>query len=65
MSEETLKKAAEPFFCDKPAGRQRGMGLAIASSLLKNNNCTMNIESKVDEGTTVTITLPRAEEQKK
>ncbi|MDD5011442.1 MAG: ATP-binding protein, partial [Phycisphaerae bacterium] len=60
MSEETLKKAAEPFFCDKPAGRQRGMGLAIASSLLKNNNCTMNIESKVDEGTTVTITLPTA-----
>ncbi len=60
MSEETLKKATEPFFCDKPAGRQRGMGLAIASSLLKNNNCTMNIQSQLDEGTTVIITLPTA-----
>jgi signal transduction histidine kinase len=62
MSEETLKKATEPFYSDKPAGRQRGMGLAIASSLLKNNNCTMNIQSEIDKGTIVRITLPKAGE---
>ena len=60
MSPETLQKAIEPFFSDKPAGRQRGMGLALASSLLKNNGCTMTIQSQVDKGTTVTITLPKA-----
>ncbi|PKL47266.1 MAG: hypothetical protein CVV39_06040 [Planctomycetes bacterium HGW-Planctomycetes-1] len=60
MSEETLKKATEPFFSDKSAGRQRGMGLSIASSLLKNNNCSMNIQSQLDKGTTVIITLPKS-----
>ena len=60
MDEETLRKAADPFFSDKPAGRQRGMGLSIASSLLKNNNGTMTIQSRLDKGTTVNITLPCA-----
>ncbi|MFA5291976.1 MAG: ATP-binding protein [Phycisphaerae bacterium] len=59
MSEETLRKAAEPFFSDKAAGRQRGMGLALASSLLKNNGCTISIQSQPDKGTTVTILLPK------
>lgn len=60
MSEETLAKAAEPFFSDKPAGRQRGMGLSIAAGLLKNNNCTIKIESQPDAGTTLRINLPKA-----
>jgi signal transduction histidine kinase len=60
MNAETLKKAAEPFFSDKSAGRQRGMGLSVASSLLKNNNCDMSIQSQLDKGTTVTILLPKS-----
>lgn len=60
MTEETLQKAAEPFYSDKPAGRQRGMGLALASSLLRNNNCEISLESEVEKGTIVTIRLPRA-----
>jgi len=60
MNEETLRKAAEPFFSDKPAGRQRGMGLALASSLLKNNSCTISVQSQPDKGTTVTILLPKS-----
>ncbi|MHB0945919.1 MAG: ATP-binding protein [Sedimentisphaerales bacterium] len=60
MSEETLAKAAEPFFSDKPAGRQRGMGLSIAAGLLKNNNCTIKIESQPDAGTTIRLNLPKA-----
>lgn len=59
MSEETLRKAAEPFYSDKPAGRQRGMGLALASSLLKSNGCTISIESQIDKGTMVTVRLPK------
>jgi len=60
MSEETLQKAVEPFYSDKPAGRQRGMGLAIASSLLQNNGGQLAIESQVDKGTTVYVRLPKA-----
>jgi signal transduction histidine kinase len=61
MSNETLQKAIQPFFSDKPAGRQRGMGLSLAASFLKNNGCTLKIESQLDKGTTVTINLPRAD----
>ncbi len=61
MSAETLQKAAQPFFSEKSAGRQRGMGLSLAASLLKNNGCTLKIESQLDKGTTVTINLPRAD----
>jgi signal transduction histidine kinase len=60
MSPETLQKAAEPFYSDKPAGRQRGMGMALASSMLKNNGGTINIQSQLDKGTTVTILLPKS-----
>jgi signal transduction histidine kinase len=60
MSPETLQKASEPFYSDKPAGRQRGMGLALASSMLKNNGCTVTIQSQLDNGTMVTILLPQS-----
>jgi signal transduction histidine kinase len=60
MSEEAIAKATEPFFSDKPAGRQRGMGLSIASGLLKNNNCILKIQSHLDRGTKITLNLPRA-----
>ena len=60
MNEETLQKAAEPFFSDKPAGRQRGMGLSTAASFIRNNGGTLKIESQLDKGTMVTINLPRA-----
>jgi signal transduction histidine kinase len=59
MSEETLQKAAEPFYSDKPAGRQRGMGLALAESLLRNNGCKLAFESEIDKGTIVSIRLPK------
>jgi signal transduction histidine kinase len=61
MSEETLRKAAEPFFSDKSAGRQRGMGLSLAAGFLRNNGCNLNIQSQLDKGTTVAITLPMAD----
>jgi signal transduction histidine kinase len=58
MDEETLKKATQPFFCSKPAGRKRGMGLAHAVRLIQLNKGSLDIESQAGEGTTVTILLP-------
>jgi len=58
MDEATRKKAASPFFSAKPAGRKRGMGLAFASRLIQLNGGTLEIESELDHGTTVTVTLP-------
>jgi signal transduction histidine kinase len=58
MDAETLQKATHPFFSVRPAGRRRGMGLAYAARLIELNRGTMQIESRLGEGTTVTITLP-------
>ncbi len=58
MSSEVLQKSAMPFYSAKPAGRQRGMGLAIADRLIKLNNCSINIASIPQKGTTVTVLLP-------
>jgi len=58
MDAETLKKATQPFFSAKPAGRKRGMGLAYAARFIQINKGLLNIASETDGGTTVTIYLP-------
>jgi putative nucleotidyltransferase with HDIG domain len=58
MDAETLKKATQPFFSAKPAGRKRGMGLAYTARFIQINKGILNIASEPDNGTTVTIYLP-------
>jgi putative nucleotidyltransferase with HDIG domain len=58
MDAETVKKATQPFFSARPAGRKRGMGLAHAQRIIELNNGSIGITSRPGEGTTVTILLP-------
>ena len=58
MDADTLEKATHPFFCSRPAGRKRGMGLAYARRLIELNGGTLEIASRPGSGTTVTISLP-------
>ena len=58
MDEQTQRKAMYPFFSAKPAGRQRGMGLAYAARLIHLNAGTLALQSQPEHGTTVTINLP-------
>lgn len=58
MDAETLKKATQPFFSARPAGRKRGMGLAHARRIIELNNGLLGMTSQPGEGTTVTILLP-------
>jgi signal transduction histidine kinase len=58
MDAETLKKATQPFFSAKTAGRKRGMGLAYAARFIQINKGTLTITSEPDIGTTVIINLP-------
>jgi len=57
MDNETVRKATQPFFSAKQAGRKRGMGLAHTKRLVQLNNGTLTITSRPDNGTTVTILL--------
>ncbi|UCG58461.1 MAG: HDOD domain-containing protein [Phycisphaerales bacterium] len=58
MDGETLKKAMQPFFSAKPAGRKRGTGLAYAVRLIQSNKGSLSISSEKGSGTTVRISLP-------
>jgi len=58
MDAATAAKATRPFFSAKPAGRQRGMGLAYAQRLICLNRGRLSITSEPGRGTTVTIVLP-------
>jgi putative nucleotidyltransferase with HDIG domain len=59
MDAQTLQKATQPFFSAKPAGRKRGMGLAHAQRIIQLNGGSMEMASQPNQGTTVTILLPR------
>ncbi|MCP4453239.1 MAG: HDOD domain-containing protein [Planctomycetes bacterium] len=59
MDEETLQRATTPFFSAKPAGRQRGMGLAYAARVIQVNQGRLGLQSRLDQGTEVLISLPK------
>jgi len=58
MDAQTLRKATQPFFSARPAGRKRGMGLAYAAMLIQLNKGTLEITSQPGRGTTVSILCP-------
>lgn len=57
MSEHAAAHATDPFFSEKPAGRQTGLGLALAHRLLGVHGATLEIRSRVGRGTTVRVCL--------
>jgi signal transduction histidine kinase len=58
MPEENLPKIFEPFFTTKEGNRGTGLGLAITYGLVKKLHGEITVKSKLDEGTTFTVTLP-------
>jgi len=57
MSDETLKKVSELFFTTKSNGT--GLGLAYSKEVIELHNGIFKIESVENEGTTITITIPK------
>jgi CheY-like chemotaxis protein len=60
MSAEVIAKAFDPFFTTKPEGQGTGLGLSTIYGFVKQSSGHVRIQSKVGEGTTVKIYLPRA-----
>ena len=53
MTRETLESIFDPFFTTKPGGT--GLGLSIVHSILESYNSWLEVESKINEGTTFTL----------
>ena len=59
MPEDLMKRIFEPFFTTKGVGKGTGLGLSIAYDIVKKHNGEVEVASKVGEGTTFTIKIPR------
>jgi CheY-like chemotaxis protein len=60
MSPEVVEHAFEPFFTTKEIGRGTGLGLSMVFGVVRQSGGAVRIQSRVREGTTVQICLPRA-----
>lgn len=56
IPEENLSKIGDPFFTNKEKGT--GLGLMVTQRIIYNHKGTFDIQSKENEGTIVTISLP-------
>lgn len=58
ISDTELPKVKEKFFKGKNSQSQHGIGLSICDEIVSLHGGTLNIESKLGLGTTVTVRLP-------
>lgn len=59
MSEAVRSKAIDPFFTTKPQGEGTGLGLSMTFGYVSQSNGYLDIDSKLGQGTIVTILMPR------
>jgi signal transduction histidine kinase/CheY-like chemotaxis protein len=59
--DETIRERIfDPFFTTKPAGQGTGMGLAVVHGIVQGYSGAVVIDSRVGEGTTFRVYLPRS-----
>ncbi len=58
IPEGNVDKVFEPFFSTKEVGKGTGLGLSICYGIIEAHGGQIEVESRIDEGTTLRIILP-------
>ncbi|MHB0705220.1 PAS domain-containing protein [Roseomonas mucosa] len=61
MAPEVLNRVTEPFFTTKPVGEGTGLGLAMARGFAEQSGGALEIDSRLGQGTVISLWLPQAE----
>lgn len=59
ISPEQQLRVFDPFFTTKEIGKGTGLGLSMAHTFARDSNGTITLNSKVKQGTSVTVYFPR------
>ncbi len=58
IAQENLGRLFDPFFTTKDVGKGTGLGLSISYEIIQNHAGDITVESKIDKGSTFTVTIP-------
>jgi len=58
IEDDIKSRIMDPFFTTKPKGRGTGLGLSVVHGVVKSLGGTLSVESKPQQGSTFTISLP-------
>ena len=64
IKENIMKKIFLPFFTTKDVGKGTGLGLPVVHGIVTSHGGSINVDSKVGQGTRFEIQLPIAESQR-
>lgn len=58
IPEENLSRIFDPFFTTMPVGKGTGLGLSVTYAIIQQHKGSIEVNSKLNEGTTVIIKFP-------